>query len=216
MLSGFAVLAYMALPLVAGAQERAAGGTLDVQMTWSALQAKVSDANAKSTAAHTRIDMIEACNKGRMLYAPKDTAADTNGCVPAVDPINMDSLSIFAVKGGFDAGYKMEFDFNLRTGKATVVDFKGFGKKYIEVPKLNYDLLCGGTKKYKFSLLSISQWQGMTLASGHRMDESIELSMPVYPTCANGMVGRAVIGDNTNRVENDNWSVGGVILMKAE
>lgn len=72
-----------ALPVQA--QERAAGGSTDVQMTWSALVAKVDNANAKTDAANTRIDQAIACAKKGKLYAPDYSKADASGCTPADD-----------------------------------------------------------------------------------------------------------------------------------
>lgn len=64
------------------AQERSAGGSLDMQMTWSALKTIVDGANAKSDAAHQRIDRIIACSKRGMAYVPTDEAETTgDGCV---------------------------------------------------------------------------------------------------------------------------------------
>lgn len=70
-----------ALSQGAFAQERAAGGTTETQMTWSALKSAVDTARTESKAAHDRIDQIELCNKKSMDYAPKVTGADADGCI---------------------------------------------------------------------------------------------------------------------------------------
>ncbi len=64
----------------AHAQERTAAGPLESQMTWSTLKTLVDDANTKSTAAHTRIDQLEKCNKKGLLYAPGTADVDADGC----------------------------------------------------------------------------------------------------------------------------------------
>ncbi len=65
----------------AHAQERTAAGALETQMTRSSLKALADDANAKSTAAHTRLDQLEKCAKKKMLYSPTTPEADTDGCI---------------------------------------------------------------------------------------------------------------------------------------
>lgn len=63
------------------AQERAAGGTTETQMTWSALKSQVDTARAESTAAHTRIDKIQVCSKKQMIYVPNAAGADADDCI---------------------------------------------------------------------------------------------------------------------------------------
>ncbi len=73
-----------ALALVATAahaQERTAAGSMETQMTWSTLKTLTDDANAKSTAAHTRIDQLEKCGAKGLFYAPSATGADAQGCI---------------------------------------------------------------------------------------------------------------------------------------
>ncbi len=74
----FAVLCLISFPLQA--QERTAAGSLDTQMTWSTLKNLTDDANAKSTAAHSRIDQMEKCGAKGMLYSPSAAGADKDGC----------------------------------------------------------------------------------------------------------------------------------------
>lgn len=73
-----ALLCAMVLP--AQAQERAAGGPIDTQMTWSALANKVQAADDKATGAHTRLDQLEACGKDGKFYAPNAPGA-VKGCI---------------------------------------------------------------------------------------------------------------------------------------
>ena len=67
------------------AQERAASGATETQMTWSALASKVDNANAKTDAANTRIDQAIACAKKGKLYAPNYSKSDMLGCTAADD-----------------------------------------------------------------------------------------------------------------------------------
>ncbi|RYG61344.1 MAG: hypothetical protein EON60_03900 [Alphaproteobacteria bacterium] len=71
---------------LAHAQERAAVGAAETQMTWSSLRALIDGANAKSDAVDARIDQIVACNKKQMTYSPGTTA---DGCVANPDVLNM-------------------------------------------------------------------------------------------------------------------------------
>ncbi|RYG60189.1 MAG: hypothetical protein EON60_08020 [Alphaproteobacteria bacterium] len=71
---------------LAYAQERAAGGAAETQMTWSSLRSIVDGANAISDAVNTRVDQIVACNKKQMIYSPGTTA---DGCVPNTDVANL-------------------------------------------------------------------------------------------------------------------------------
>lgn len=68
-------------PLMTQAQERAAGGTTETQMTWTALKSQVDTARAESTAAHTRIDKIQVCSKKQMIYVPNAAGADADDCI---------------------------------------------------------------------------------------------------------------------------------------
>lgn len=68
----------------AHAQERAAAGTTETQMTWSALKSLVEKAETNSTAAHSRIDQLVDCGKLNMLYGPGHAKANTKGCI-AID-----------------------------------------------------------------------------------------------------------------------------------
>lgn len=80
------------------AQERSAGGSVETQMTWSALSNLVSGANAKSDAVNARMDQVVKCNKKFKVYAPEVTGADGDGC--------LDNALLVALDGRVD---KMEF-----------------------------------------------------------------------------------------------------------
>ncbi|RYG61342.1 MAG: hypothetical protein EON60_03890 [Alphaproteobacteria bacterium] len=74
------------LPLTSMAQERASGGTVERQMTWSSLRTLVDAANAKSDDVNARVNKIVACNKKQMIFV--DTASG-DGCVPNTDIANL-------------------------------------------------------------------------------------------------------------------------------
>lgn len=65
------------------AQERAAGGTLDTQITWTALSDMAKAASDKAAAVNTRVDQIVVCGKNGRIYAPGGVGADASGCMEA-------------------------------------------------------------------------------------------------------------------------------------
>lgn len=65
------------------AQERAAGGTLDTQVTWTALSDMAKAASDKAAAVNTRVDQIVVCGKNGRIYAPGGVGADASGCMEA-------------------------------------------------------------------------------------------------------------------------------------
>lgn len=71
------------LAVPAFAQERAAGGAVETQMTWSALSAQIKTTGTKIDAANARIDQIILCGKQGKVYTPGVPGADANGCGPA-------------------------------------------------------------------------------------------------------------------------------------
>lgn len=79
----FAMLV-MACPALA--QERSAQGTLDSEVTWSALKAQIAQAETKAQASLAIMDAIKTCGNKQMLYAPSHTSKDAQGCVRAFDP----------------------------------------------------------------------------------------------------------------------------------
>ncbi|MGE8107072.1 DUF4214 domain-containing protein [Allorhizobium sp. NPDC080224] len=50
-------------------------------MTWSTLKILTDQASDKADAAHSRLDMMAACNRKRMFYAPGEAGADSQGCL---------------------------------------------------------------------------------------------------------------------------------------
>lgn len=65
------------------AQERTAGGTLQNQASWSALQNLTEQANGNAKNAHIRLNKTEACAQRGMLYAPGRSG---DGCIEAHKP----------------------------------------------------------------------------------------------------------------------------------
>lgn len=62
------------------AQERSASGSVDLQMTWTALNSLAQTAMVKSDMVDARVDQVVACNRKAMLYAP-GAGADGDGCI---------------------------------------------------------------------------------------------------------------------------------------
>lgn len=76
----FAVAALSMAALSLQAQERAAGGPVETQMTWSALNDLVKAANVKIEGVNSRIDQIVVCGTKGWTYAPGAPGADAQGC----------------------------------------------------------------------------------------------------------------------------------------
>ena len=62
------------------AQERTAGNSTELQMTWSALNSLVQSANAKIAIVDGKVAQIQLCNKTGLAYAP-GPGADAHGCI---------------------------------------------------------------------------------------------------------------------------------------
>ncbi len=70
----------LVIPAASG-QERAATGSVETQVTWTALRSLVDQAKASSDGAHARIDQIGKCGGKGMLYAPTAAGKDADGCL---------------------------------------------------------------------------------------------------------------------------------------
>ncbi len=88
LLSAFGFAAALLVCFQPIAQERTAAGTLDTQMTWSALSNKIGTVkdqvvlvDSKVTALTDRLAKFEACAKKQKLYAAGTAGADAEGCV---------------------------------------------------------------------------------------------------------------------------------------
>lgn len=69
------------------AQERAASGVMETQMTWSALSNIAKGAGDKADAVNSRVNQIVVCGRKNMIYAPNAIGVDAEGCVIGkVDP----------------------------------------------------------------------------------------------------------------------------------
>lgn len=83
-MKSFLPLIILCLTAVTGnAQERAATGTTETQMTWSALSSKVNSTQSYAEGVNSRVDQIAACGKKGLVYAPGHAGADTGGCLSA-------------------------------------------------------------------------------------------------------------------------------------
>lgn len=83
----FIIAAYCLLSSVSFAQERTATGSLDNQMTWTALKGLSEQANNNAKSAKILAEAIAACGQKSMLYSAGQPGADAQGCKPAMpDP----------------------------------------------------------------------------------------------------------------------------------
>ena len=80
-LKSASVLALALCAITATAQERAASGDMDVQVTWTALKSEVDSAKAGTEIVKVKVDQVIKCNKKMMLYAPGASGADGDGCI---------------------------------------------------------------------------------------------------------------------------------------
>lgn len=201
------------------AQETTASGHLMNEMSWTALKALSDTANNNAniakiaaTDAQARAAKIEACGNKSMLYAPESPKKDANGCIPIEIP---PSLDMFTIRLGADAGKSIRIQYNLSHGTSSIVGKNYHGKAYVIVPKLDYNVLCGSIKR-KIELLTMGPWYGMTLASGHQIDPSLQVASHQLPSCSNGLVGIAEVYDTSGNNKNDEWSLSGILMMKAQ
>jgi hypothetical protein len=201
------------------AQETTASGNLMNQMSWNALKNLAEQANnnaniAKIAAidAQARALKIETCGNSSMLYAPQSLKKDPNGCIPIELPT---SLDMFTIRLGADAGKSIKIQYNLSKGTYSILTKNYHGKAYVIIPKLDSTLLCGTTQR-KIELLTMGPWYGMTLAKGHQIDPSLQVASHQLPSCSNGLVGIAEVYDTSGPNENDEWSLSGILMMKAQ
>ncbi len=82
------ILIGLTLVHVGQTQERAAGSSVDVQMSWSALSTMVQAVDTKTTAVNSRVDQIVVCSKKGMVYAPATAGIDTDGCLNPKNTVN--------------------------------------------------------------------------------------------------------------------------------
>ncbi|RYG59030.1 MAG: hypothetical protein EON60_11670 [Alphaproteobacteria bacterium] len=87
------------------AQERAAGGSAETQMTWSTLSNQVKGTQAYAEGVNTRVDQVVACGNKGMLYAP-DHADAVKGCVVAMKDTDLVKVLDCNKNGQFYNGTK--------------------------------------------------------------------------------------------------------------
>lgn len=88
------------------AQERAAGGPLELQMTWSTLKNQVDGLKTDVAGLNSKINMVAECGKLGKVYAPGAKGA-VNGCImAATDPKVLQDISDLklSVKNIIDCG----------------------------------------------------------------------------------------------------------------
>ncbi len=81
-------LASLSLPQMIHSQERSAGSSVDVQMSWSALSTMVNAVDTKTTAVNSRVDQLVVCSKKGMVYAPGAAGIDADGCLNPKNTVN--------------------------------------------------------------------------------------------------------------------------------
>lgn len=72
----------LAMPM-SHAQERAAGASMENQMSWTALSTQIKTVDSKTSALNTRMDQAVFCGRLGKVYAPGAGDADGNGCKAA-------------------------------------------------------------------------------------------------------------------------------------
>lgn len=88
------VLTCLGMVCTAHAQERAAIGNVQTQMTWSALSTLINGVSTKTDAVNSRVDQVVVCAKKGMVYAPGQTGADADACLmPAIPPSVTNNLN---------------------------------------------------------------------------------------------------------------------------
>ncbi len=78
-----ATLAFLALPLTSTALEQVAAGTLNTQMSWTALSNSVAAVNTRVTNMNILVNQMLKCNNAGKVYAPNHASKDTDGCIQA-------------------------------------------------------------------------------------------------------------------------------------
>lgn len=82
------ILIGLTLVHIGQSQERAAGSSVDVQMSWSALSTMVNAVDTKTTAVNSRVDQIVVCSRKGMVYAPGAAGIDADGCLNPKNTVN--------------------------------------------------------------------------------------------------------------------------------
>lgn len=103
MKASFLIAAAFLVTTVAQAQETVAAGSLNNQMSWTALSNQINALNGKLTVLNTRVGVVEttvkevkdelvlvrACGNKGLLYGPSHAQADKSGCVAIEKPVSM-------------------------------------------------------------------------------------------------------------------------------
>ena len=70
-------------PLSAPALEQTAAGTLNDQMSWSALSNSINSVNSRVTTMNILLNQMAACGNAGKVYAPNSPNKDADGCIQA-------------------------------------------------------------------------------------------------------------------------------------
>ncbi len=104
-------IALSAVSSLAMAQERAAGGSADLQMTWTSLKLMADQANDNAKIAgiaandaRSKADKVIACNAKQKLYAPEHPTKDADGCIAVFEPKDLRIKTATFSPGGSTCG----------------------------------------------------------------------------------------------------------------
>lgn len=202
----------LVMPVLGVSQERVAGGSLQQEASWSALKHLAELANSNAMLANTLAQALATCNDKKMLYSPSSADKDANGCIMPASP------TMFTIRFGVDAAKSIKIQYNLSSGAYSIISAdKLYGKIYVNIPKLDYNALCGDIQR-DIELVTTGLWYDMPLSSGHQVDFSVRVLSHQMPTCDNGLVGIAEVYDpqGTDNEGINEWSLAGVLIMKAQ
>lgn len=118
-----AVTCLSSLIISVHAQETTAAGTLDNQMTWTALKGLSEQANSNAKNAMTLAQAIRDCGIKRMLYSPGVAGADGQGCLAPV------SNSAFGTWQHYGAAGSMSNPEHMSTSPGTITYAQGTASK---------------------------------------------------------------------------------------
>jgi hypothetical protein len=90
-----------AVPLVAAAQERTAGGNAQQEASWSALTSLINKTDGDVKVLRIELNAMKDCNSKGMIYAPQTAGADGQGCkaVSAKPTLDYGKCQYFEWKG---------------------------------------------------------------------------------------------------------------------
>lgn len=82
----FLLMALLALPLAAIAQERSAGQANDAQVNWAALKNSIDLVSSQNKALAATVDKLMTCNRKGLVYNPSAASVDSDECALTACP----------------------------------------------------------------------------------------------------------------------------------